>query len=92
MIRRFRHRGLDRLFSKGDASGVDPQMVPKLRRMLLSLDSADGPSGMDMPGYKLHQLKGKRRGEWSVWVTGNWRLTFEFEAGHVTNVDLEDYH
>jgi proteic killer suppression protein len=92
MIKQFRHKGLERLFERGDASGVDPQLALKLRRMLALLDSGDGPNALNLPGYKVHPLTGKRKGQWGAWVTGNWRLIFEFEGGHATNVDLEDYH
>jgi proteic killer suppression protein len=92
MIRRFRHRGLRRLFEDGDRGGVDPQLVPKLRRMLGVLDKAKRPSDMNLPGYRLHQLGGNRRGEWAVWVTGNWRVVFWFDNEDAVGVNLEDYH
>jgi proteic killer suppression protein len=92
MIKRFRHKGLKRLFERGDVSGVDPQQAPKLRRMLTLLDAGDGPTALNLPGYKVHPLTGNRKGQWAAWVTGNCRLTFKFEAGHATNLDLEDYH
>jgi toxin HigB-1 len=92
MIQRFRHKGLERLFTTGDASGVNAQLVAKLRRMLILLDNGKDPSALNMPGYRLHQLKGDRKGQWAASVTGNWRLLFEFEGEHATNVDLVDYH
>ena len=92
MIRRFRHKGLERLFGVGDASGVDSRLVEKLRRMLGLLDEASDPSAMNIPGYRLHPLQGDRRGQWAIWVTGNRRLVFEFDGQDVTNVDLVDYH
>lgn len=92
MIQRFRHKGLEQLFATGDASGVNTQLAAKLRRMLILLDKGKDPSALDMPGYRLHQLKGDRRGQWAAMVSGNWRLVFEFENGHATNVDLVDYH
>lgn len=92
MIRRFRHKGLERLFASGDTGGVNPQLAPKLRRMLLLLDQGKDPSGLNLPGYRLHPLKGGRRGQWSATVSGNWRLVFAFEGEHATNVDLVDYH
>lgn len=60
MILQFRHKGLGRLFARGDASGVNPQFAAKLRRMLIVLDKAKDPSALNMPGYRLHQLKGGR--------------------------------
>jgi proteic killer suppression protein len=92
MIRRFRHKGLQRLYAEGDRSGVNPQWVPKLRRILGTLDRARQPSDMDLPGFKLHPLEGHRKGEWAVWVTGNWRVVFMFDNEDAVQVDLEDYH
>ena len=92
MIQRFRHKGLERLFTRGDTSGVNPHLAAKLKRMLILLDRGKDPSALTMPGYRLHQLKGDRQGLWSATVSGNWRLIFEFEGGHATNVDLVDYH
>jgi proteic killer suppression protein len=92
MIKRFRHKGLERLFSQGNASGVNAQFAPKLRRMLKVLNDSKEPGGMNLPGYKLHPLHGERKGEWAVWVSGNWRLVFEFEGEDASNVDLVDYH
>ena len=92
MIKRFRHSGLERLFRTGDASGINPQHAARLRRLLTSLNASTGPSGMALPGYRLHPLRGDRKGEWAVSVSGNWRLVFEFEGDDATNVDLVDYH
>jgi proteic killer suppression protein len=92
MIRRFRHKGLERLFRRGDASGVNPHFAPKLRRMLLLLDSGSDPSALDLPGYRLHQLRGDRKGQWAAWVSGNWRLVFAFDGEDAVDVDLVDYH
>jgi proteic killer suppression protein len=92
MIQRFRHKGLERLFTRGNTSGVNPQLAAKLRRMLILLDRGKDPSALNMPGYRLHALKGDRQSQWSATVSGNWRLIFEFEGEHATNVDLVDYH
>lgn len=92
MIRKFRHKGLERLFTRGDAGGVNPQLAGKLRRMLFLLDTGADPSALDLPGYRLHQLKGDRQGQWAAWVSGNWRLVFAFADGNATDVDLVDYH
>jgi proteic killer suppression protein len=69
MIRRFRHKGLERLFTRGDASGVNLQLADKLRRMLALLDKGKDPSALNLPGYRLHQLKGERKGEWAAMVS-----------------------
>ena len=92
MIKRFRHKGLESLFRTGSTKGVDPQLARKLRHILLRLKDGPLPEAMKLPGFRLHPLKGDRQGTWSVWVTGNYRLTFEIEDSDATNVDLEDYH
>jgi proteic killer suppression protein len=92
MIVRFRHKGLEQLFTKGDTSGVSAQQVKKLRQILSFLNVSQEPADMNLPGFRLHSLKGERKGQWAVSVTGNWRIVFEFEGENVTNVDLVDYH
>ena len=77
---------------QGDASGVSPQLAGKLRRMLILLDRGKDASALNLPGYRLHPLRGKRRGQWAAMVTGNWRLVFEFDGEDATNVDRVDYH
>jgi proteic killer suppression protein len=64
----------------------------RLRLQLAALDTAQSVEDMDIPGFKLHPLKGKSRGRWSIWVSGNWRLTFEFRGGNAYLIDYEDYH
>ena len=92
MILRIRHKGLHRLFTEGDAKGVNAQHVKRLRAILAALATANGPSDMNLPGLRLHPLTGKRKGQWSVAVSGNWRVVFEFDGKNVTNVELVDYH
>jgi toxin HigB-1 len=92
MILRFRHRGLERLHWRGDTSGVSAQHVKRLRSVLAALETAAVPSDMALPGARLHPLHGDRAGQWSVSISGNWRVVFEFEGQNVTNVDLVDYH
>ena len=92
MIKRFRHKGLETLFTTGSTKGVDAQLAPKLRRMLARLNDGPLPEAMALPGYRLHQLKGDRKGSFAAWVTGNWRLTFDIEGQDATNIDLVDYH
>ena len=92
MIRRFRHRGLKRLYERDDRSGVNAEHVARLERILTLLDVAQRPADIDLPGYRLHSLKGERKGEWSVSVSGNWRVTFRFDEGDVTDLNYEDYH
>jgi proteic killer suppression protein len=92
MIKRFRHKGLARFFETGDVRGINAQHAAWLRIILTSLDGAETPADMSLPGYRLHQLKGERKGQWAVSVSGNWRLVFVFEGANVTDVDLVDYH
>ena len=92
MIRRFRHRGLRRLYEDDDHSGLRPEHADKIRRVLARLDRAIRPEDMGLPGFRLHPLKGKLAGHWSVAVSGNVRVVFRFEGGDATDVDLVDYH
>lgn len=93
MIRRIRHKGLERFFQDGDRRGINAQHAAWLRILLTALDAASGPEQMNqLPGTRLHPLKGGRRGQWAVSVSGNWRLVFEFDGEDATNVDLVDYH
>ena len=92
MIRSFKHKGLERFFLKGTKSGIQAQHVDRLRLILGRLNAAVDPKDMDLPGLKLHELKGRRRGYWSVGVSGNWRVTFRFVGRDADAVDYEDYH
>lgn len=92
MIRNFRHRGLERFFRKSDYRGIPAQNAARIERMLDRLDAALRPEDMNLPGYKFHRLKGERENTYAVTVTGNWRITFRFEAEDAVDVDLEDYH
>lgn len=92
MIESFRHKGLRRLFERGDASGVQASHAKRLRLQLAALDTAKTIEDMEIPGFRLHPLKGQMRGRWSVTVNGNWRMTFEFRDGNAYVLDYEDYH
>lgn len=92
MIRSFRHKGLAKFFETGSRTGIQPSHSKRLRMQLTALDTANVLDDMDIPGFRLHPLKGGERGRWSIWVNGNWRLTFEFINGDVHIVDYEDYH
>ena len=92
MIQKFKHKGLKRLFESGASSGVKQQHVRRLRQILAVLETAENHDDMALPGLNLHELKGKRKGTWSVQVTGNWRVTFKLKKGDVFDVDYEDYH
>jgi proteic killer suppression protein len=92
MIRSFRHKGLKRLYEDDDARGLNRGHVEKLRRILARLDIATTPQDLDLPGYRLHPLKGDLKGFWAVTVQANWRVTFRLSGGHVFDVDYVDYH
>lgn len=88
----FKHKGLKRLFEQNDRSGLRADLIDKIERILTVLEAASTPQALDLPGYRLHQLKGDWKGCWSVTVRANWRIVFRFESGHAFNVDLVDYH
>ncbi|MCC6211791.1 MAG: type II toxin-antitoxin system RelE/ParE family toxin [Burkholderiales bacterium] len=92
MIKGFRHKGLERFFTKSERKGIDARQADRIERILDRLDAAVRPEDMNLPGYKFHGLKGDRKGTFAVSVSGNWRITFRFEAGDALDVNLEDYH
>ena len=92
MIRTFKHKGLERFFTKGDHRGVPAQSAARIERMLDRLDASAVPGDMDLPGYRFHPLKGARAGVFAVSVTGSWRVTFSFDGEDAVDVNLEDYH
>ena len=92
MIRRIRHRGLKRLYEEDSARGLNADHADKIRRILARLDRASKPDHMDLPGWRLHPLKGDLAGYWSVTVQANWRIIFPFQDGDVTDLDYMDYH
>ncbi|HWC00896.1 MAG TPA: type II toxin-antitoxin system RelE/ParE family toxin [Bryobacteraceae bacterium] len=92
MIRSIRHKGLKRLFEQDDASGVNPEHVGKLRNILARLYAARSVADMDVPGFRLHALRGGLKGLWAVTVRANWRVIFRFRNGGMEDVDYVDYH
>ncbi len=92
MIRTFKNRALKKLYEKGDRSKIKADHIDRVEDILFRLDNAQKPSDMDWPGWDLHPLKGKLKGFWSVWVSGNFRVWFRFEDGDAFNVDYGDYH
>ena len=92
VIQSIQHKGLKKFFAVGSAAGIQPHHSKRLRMLLAALDTAQTIEDMNIPGLRLHPLKGSERGRWSIWVNGNWRLTFEFRDGHVHDLDYEDYH
>lgn len=92
MIKSFKHKGLERFYRSGTTAGIQSKHVKRLRLILSNLDQAELPSDMDLPGLKLHELLGDRKGVWSVVVNGNWRVTFKFNGKDAEIVNYEDYH
>jgi len=92
MIIGFRHKGLETLYSSGSTRGIQVAHSAKLLRILAALDSAITSNDLNLPGYKLHPLKGSMKDHWSIWVNGNWRVTFRFAGADVELVDYQDYH
>lgn len=92
MIKSFKHKGLELFFLQGKTVGIQAKHKTKLRMQLAALDTATVIEDLNIPGYRLHSLKGRRKNLWSITVNGNWRLTFEFDAGNVYILNYEDYH
>jgi proteic killer suppression protein len=92
VIKSFRHKGIERFFLTGSRAGIQAEHAARLARQLQRLDVARRPQDMNVPGWKLHALKGALAGHWSVSVSGNWRLTFSFDGEDTVLVDYQDYH
>jgi proteic killer suppression protein len=92
MIRSFRSRALRRFFERGDESRIRADHRETARDILVRLNASAAPEDMDLPGFRLHPLKGKYKGFWAVTVRANWRVIFRFEEGHAVDVDYLDYH
>ncbi len=92
MIISFKHRGLKRLYERGDRSGIRPDVLETVEDILARLDEAATPQALNLPGYRLHALKGRLRGFWSVTVRANWRIIFRFDESDAYDLELIDYH
>ena len=92
MIKSFSHKGLQKFYETGSVAGIQPGHKKKLRLQLVALDTAQTMEDMDIPGFRLHPLKGKRKDFWALDVSGNWRMTFWFKDGNAHIVNYEDYH
>jgi len=92
MIKSFKHKGLERYYNSGTTKGIQAKHARKLRMQLAALDTANLIDDLDIPGYRLHPLKGAQKSLWSITVNANWRITFEFTDGNVYIVNYEDYH
>ncbi|MFY9843803.1 MAG: type II toxin-antitoxin system RelE/ParE family toxin [Terriglobales bacterium] len=91
MIRSFKHRGLKRLYERGDRSGIRPDLIENVEDVLARLDKAETPQAMNLPGYRLHPLKDGLKGFWSVTVRA-WRIVFRYEGVDAFDIELTDYH
>jgi toxin HigB-1 len=92
VIRSYRHKGIEKFALSGNTAKIRNEHAKRLRLILGRLDASTEPKDMNLPGLRLHELKGKSKGRWSVWVSGNWRVTFGFEGVDAVEVDYEDYH
>ena len=92
MIASFKHRGLKALYEARTSRRVAPEHLPKLLDILAVLDRSRTPHDVDLPGFRLHPLKGELQGHHAVDVSGNWRVTFRFEDGDAVDVNYLDYH
>lgn len=92
MIKSFKHKGLQLFFGSGSLKGIQADHAKKLKMRLTALDTAMVIEDLKLPGFDLHELEGTKKGVWSIWVNGNWRLIFTFENGDVCILNYEDYH
>ena len=92
MILSFKHKGLKKYYETGSTVGIQVKHAKRLRLLLAALDTARIIDDMDLPGYDLHPMQGKKKGTWAISVSGNWRVTFKLEEGNAQIVNYEDYH
>ena len=92
MIGSFRPKGLKEFFETGSKRGIRPELAERIGRRLDVLEAAQQINDIDAHGFNLHELKGNRRGEWAISVSGNWRITFKFVNGEALDINVEDYH
>jgi len=92
VIKSFKHKGLEKYFTKGSKAGIRPEHAGRLRLVLARLHASREPRDMALPGLRLHALKGGHAGHWAVDISGNWRIVFRFEEHDVVEVDYLDYH
>ncbi len=92
MIKQFKHSGLEKYFLRGTKSGIQAKHAERIRLILGRLHASIKPQDMNLPGLELHELRGRRKGTWSVKVSGNWRIAFKFDGPDAIDVNYEDYH
>ena len=92
MIQSYKNKALEKLFKEGNAKGIPKELEKRTRARLEVIDTATIIDDINIPGYRLHELKGDRQGTWSIRVSGNWRITFTFSDNNAYDIDFEDYH
>lgn len=92
VIKSWRHKGLRLFFETGKIAGIQAKHVKRLKIQLALLDAATKPEDLNLPGFRFHSLKGERKGDYSIVVNGNWRITFQFEGTDAILLNYEDYH
>lgn len=92
MIKGFRHKGLEQFYTSGSKRGIVAEHAKRLAYILAALDAAESPHELDLPGFRLHPLKGDLKGYWAISVRGNWRIVFSFNKGNAEDIDYVDYH
>ena len=92
MIKSFKHKGLQKFYQAGNTAGINPAHENKIKMRLLALNTAICIDDMDLPGFRLHSLKGKKNELWAIDVNKNWRITFKFIDGDAYIVNYEDCH
>ena len=92
MIKSFKHKGLEKFFTKENTAGIQPAHATRISDCLTFLNAAQTPDDMNKPGYRLHLLKDDKEGLWAINVSGNWRIVFQFENGNAYIVNYENYH
>ncbi len=92
MIKSIKHKGLKRLYEKGDKSKLPAQMIDRIEEIIFALETARDIETINRPSFNLHPLSGNRQGELSVTVRANWRIVFRFENGNIFDLNFEDYH
>ena len=92
MIKSFRHKGIERFYYGNDRSRINQEHAARIARILDRLDASIRPQDMNLSGYRLHELSGRKKGTWAVWISGNWRVTFRFDGADAVDVDYRDYH
>ena len=92
MIESFRHKGLRRLYEDDYRKALPPELVQRIREILTALEAAEILEGLNRPTFRLHALKGERKGFWAVTVRANWRIVFRFAEGRASEIDFLDYH